>query len=71
MLRREMTRGRAVARSGQTHRISSYDEYLKLYFPDDFDDVTRSQADPAEVGEQIGRRAVERAVARLTSDNSD
>lgn len=50
--------------------ITSYDEYLRRYLPDEAVERWLDVEDPAEVGEAVGREAVERAVARLTTEDA-
>jgi hypothetical protein len=64
--------GRKVTGPERLRPISSYDEYQRRYFPDDDDYCgTSADADPTEVGEEVGRKAVETAVARLTGTDED
>jgi hypothetical protein len=49
--------------------IDSYDEYVRRYFPDDLNgvDEPESETNPEVVAAEVGRRALERAVGRLTA----
>jgi hypothetical protein len=49
--------------------VTSYEDYLRRYLPDDAEEQEYpADADPEEISEERGRRAVERAVAQLTSE---
>ena len=62
-----MPRGANVPKREKDRPISSFEEYLRLYLPDDARELSRAGESPAEIGEEIGREAVKRAVAGLTS----
>ena len=47
--------------------IRTLGEYIERYLPDDAKKLERLEIDPAGMGEQTGRRAIERALAGLTS----
>ena len=60
-------RGVALAKPEKARPITSYEEYLRRYLPNEAEQASDEFEDPAEIGEEVGRRAVERAVANLTS----
>jgi hypothetical protein len=47
--------------------VGAWVEYVERYLPDDAKRLERLQCpDPAAMGEQAGRRAIERTLAKLT-----
>jgi hypothetical protein len=52
---------------GESRPVRTWIEYVERYLPDDARRLERLEIDPAGMGEQTGRRAIERALARLTS----
>lgn len=55
-------------RDDHPNPVTSYDEYVRRYLPDEAEDVLhRPDADPTAVGEEVGRQVVERAMAKLAS----
>ena len=52
---------------GESRPVRTWIEYMERYLPDDAKQHEHLEIDPAGMGEQTGRRAIERALARLTS----
>jgi hypothetical protein len=69
MLRGKSMRGPALAeREDDPGPITTYDEYLRRYLPDEVQEVTSDpETDPTAAGEEAGRQVVERAMAKLAS----
>ena len=61
-------RGLDLAKREDLGPITTYDEYLRRYLPDEVQEVASDpETDPTTAGEEVGRQVVERAMAKLTS----
>lgn len=68
MLRANRRSGAVLHESEKRRPVSSYDEYVRTYLPGMAEEATQlPDADPAKVAEEVGRDAVKRAIASLTS----